>query len=111
MSYGTTLLATSQVRKLRRSYLFTCGVTKIQQGKEKDLTKAEERTCMSLLKEVVTVNDEQSDEEVEDEEVRDQKRFKRALDERVPAAGQAQSSLSSSKYEDCRHTGGTSSPV
>jgi hypothetical protein len=98
-------------RKLHRSYFFTCGVIKIQQGKEKELTRPEERACMSLLKEVMTVNDDQNDEEFEDEQKRDQKRFKRALDERIAAAGQAQSSLSSSRYEDCRHIEGTSDPV
>ena len=51
------------------------------------------------------------DVEIEDEQKRDQKRFKRVLDERIAAAGQAQSSLSSSKYEDCRHIEGTSNPV
>ena len=50
-------------RKLYTSYLFTCGLIKIQQGREKELTKPEERACRSLLKEVVTVNDDQSDEE------------------------------------------------
>jgi len=86
-------------------------VIKIQQGKEREQTRPEERACMSLLKEVVTVNDDQNDEEFEDEQKRDQKRFKRALDERIAAAGQAQSSPSSSRYEDCRHTEGTSDPV
>ena len=62
---------------------------KIQQGKEKELTRPEERACMSLLKEVMTVNDDQNDEEFEDEQNRDQKRFKRALDERIVSAGQA----------------------
>ena len=84
---------------------------KIQQGKEREQTRPEERACMSLLKEVVTVNDDQNYEEFEDEQERDQKRFKRALDERIAAAGQAQSSPSSSKYEDCRHIEGTSNPV
>ena len=37
-------------RKLHRSYLCTCGVIKIDQGKEKELTRPEERACMSLLK-------------------------------------------------------------
>jgi hypothetical protein len=55
--------------------------------------------------------DDQNDEEFEDEQKRDQKRFKRALDERIAAAGQAQSSPSSSRDEDCRHTEGTSDPV
>ena len=54
---------------------------KIEQGKEKELTRPEERACMSLLKEVMTLNDDQNDEEFEDEQKRDQKRFKRALDE------------------------------
>jgi hypothetical protein len=67
-----------------------------------------------LLKEVVTVNDDQSDEEVvEDEQKREQeqKRFKRELDERVAAAGPESSFSSSSRYEDCRHFEGTSNPV
>ena len=51
------------------------------------------------------------DEEIEDEQKRDQKRFKRAFDERIAAAGQAQSSPSSYKYDDCRHIEGTSNPV
>jgi hypothetical protein len=94
-------------RKLNTSYLFTCGLIKIQQGREKELTKPEERACVRLLKEVVTVNDDQSDEEVvEDEQKREQeqKRFKRELDERVAAAGPESSCSSfSSKYEDCRY--------
>ena len=98
-------------RKLHRSYFFTCGVIKIQQGKEKELTRPEVRACMSHLKEVMTVNDDQNDEEFEDEQNRDQKRFKRALDERIASVGQAQSSPSSSRYEDCRHIEGTSDPV
>jgi hypothetical protein len=101
-------------RKLNTSYLFTCGLIKIQQGREKELTKPEERACVRLLKEVVTVNDDQSDEEVvEDEQKREQeqKRFKRELDERVAAAGPESSFSSSSRYEDCRHFEGTSNPV
>ena len=60
------------------------------------------------------LNDDQSDEEdIDDEQKRDQKRFKKALDERMAAAGSATSSLSSlsSRYEDCRHIEGTSNPV
>ena len=87
------------------------GVIKIEQGKEKELTRPEERACMSLLKEVMTLNDDQNDEEFEDEQKRDQKRFKKALDEIIAVAGRAQSSPSSSRYEDCRHIEGTSDPV
>ena len=60
------------------------------------------------------MNDDQGDkEDIDDEQVREQKRLKKALDERLAAAGPASSSSSSStsRYEDCRHTEGTSNLV
>ena len=60
------------------------------------------------------MNDDQGDkEDIDDEQVREQKRLKKALDERVAAAGPASSSSSSSssRCEDCRDTEGTSNPV
>ena len=60
------------------------------------------------------MSDDQGDEEdIDDEQVREQKRLKKTLDERVAAAGPASSSSSSSssRCEDCRDTEGTSNPV